>query len=138
MKNGENIILTAGLSSGFIGISISVLIIAYCFGVTIIPKTIMFNKGLIIGFLLGILVISSATAYVFYIAGSTIEKTTTATQLERFKKMELTLHDLGKIKIDLNDYSDKTILINFWGTWCAPCIAEMPFLQEVYEDINDD
>jgi len=98
----------------------------------------MFEKGLIIGFLLRILVFSSATVYVFYIAGSSIEKTTTSTHLERFKKMELTLHDLGGIKIDLNDYSDKTILINFGGTWCAPCVAEMPFLQEVYEAINDD
>jgi len=98
----------------------------------------MFKKGLITGFILGIVLIISAIGYLFYTAGSTIEETATVAQKERFKKMELILHDLEGREINLKDYSDKTILINFWGTWCAPCIAEMPFLQEVYHTVKDD
>jgi|GEM_PF-138451 len=30
------------------------------------------------------------------------------------------------------------VLINFWGTWCGPCIREMPDLQEVYEQYGDE
>lgn len=30
------------------------------------------------------------------------------------------------------------VLVNFWGTWCGPCIREMPDLQEVYEQYSDD
>ncbi|MDG1058193.1 MAG: hypothetical protein P8O94_03090 [Flavobacteriaceae bacterium] len=73
----------------------------------------MFKKGLITGFILGIVLIISAIGYLFYTAGSTIEETATVAQKERFKKMELILHDLEGREINLKDYSDKRILINF-------------------------
>lgn len=31
----------------------------------------------------------------------------------------------------LSDYKGKVILVNVWATWCAPCIAEMPMLDEL-------
>lgn len=31
----------------------------------------------------------------------------------------------------LSDYKGKVILVNIWATWCAPCIAEMPMLDEL-------
>lgn len=33
----------------------------------------------------------------------------------------------------LSDYKGKTIFLNFWGTWCPPCRAEMPDIQSLYE-----
>jgi len=30
----------------------------------------------------------------------------------------------------LNTKSDKTYLINFWAMWCAPCVKELPYIQE--------
>lgn len=38
----------------------------------------------------------------------------------------------------LADLSDKPVFINFWATWCAPCIAEMPSIDKLYLDYKDD
>ena len=32
------------------------------------------------------------------------------------------------------DFKEKVVFINFWATWCPPCIAEMPDINSLYED----
>lgn len=36
----------------------------------------------------------------------------------------------------LSDYRGKTVILNFWATWCPPCRAEMPDMQKVHEDFD--
>jgi thiol-disulfide isomerase/thioredoxin len=36
--------------------------------------------------------------------------------------------------IRLSELEGKPVLINFWATWCAPCVLEMPNFQKYYED----
>ena len=38
-------------------------------------------------------------------------------------------------KIDLSD--DKTYVLNFWATWCAPCVKELPHFEEVNKEFKD-
>jgi cytochrome c biogenesis protein CcmG/thiol:disulfide interchange protein DsbE len=38
----------------------------------------------------------------------------------------------------LADYEGKIVIVNFWATWCAPCIVEFPHLLEVAERRKDD
>jgi peroxiredoxin len=34
--------------------------------------------------------------------------------------------------------ADQVVVLNFWGSWCAPCRVETPEFQEVYADVKDD
>lgn len=47
------------------------------------------------------------------------------------------LEDLNGKKRNLIDYSGKVILLNFWATWCGPCIEEMPSLEKLYNIFKD-
>ena len=38
----------------------------------------------------------------------------------------------------LEDFSGKFLLLNFWATWCSPCLREMPDLDEVYKVLGPD
>ncbi|MEX2462500.1 MAG: thiol-disulfide oxidoreductase ResA [Paenibacillaceae bacterium] len=40
--------------------------------------------------------------------------------------------DLEGKEIKLSDYRGKGVLLNFWGSWCAPCLSEMPRMNEAY------
>lgn len=39
--------------------------------------------------------------------------------------------------IHLNNYKGKTLFINLWATWCPPCRAEMPHIDELYKKVKE-
>ena len=47
------------------------------------------------------------------------------------------LRDAAGMNVSLQDYKGKVVFINFWATWCPPCIAEMPSLQKLYNDYQN-
>ena len=47
------------------------------------------------------------------------------------------LKDLNDQSINLSHYEDKVIFINFWATWCRPCLEEMPSIERARTILKD-
>lgn len=47
------------------------------------------------------------------------------------------LVDLSGNAIDVTELEDKTVFINFWATWCKPCIQEMPTIENAQTLLKD-
>ena len=48
------------------------------------------------------------------------------------------LEDTKGNKVSLSDLRGKVVLVNFWATWCPPCIEEMPSMERLNEVIAGD
>ena len=73
--------------------------------------------------------------------GSTGGETAGGTDEEEIPKipaLDFTLQDQYGNTHSLSDYEGKTIFLNFWGTWCPPCRAEMPEIQKLYESYSQE
>jgi thiol-disulfide isomerase/thioredoxin len=46
------------------------------------------------------------------------------------------LIDADGQKISFSSFEDQVVFINFWATWCPPCVAEMPDIQGLYEEVD--
>ena len=55
------------------------------------------------------------------------DETTEPPSRNEIEKVRLT--NLNGEVVDLNSYKTKTVFINFWATWCKPCIEEMPTIK---------
>lgn len=48
------------------------------------------------------------------------------------------LVDLQGNPVNWKDLRGKTVFLNFWATWCKPCIVEMPSMDEAYQSLQDE
>ena len=51
--------------------------------------------------------------------------------------MDMPLVAVDGSKTNLEQFQGKWVVVNYWATWCPPCIAEMPELQSFHDDHAD-
>ena len=80
----------------------------------------------------------SLCLFLFLGCNTGISKSKNVSDLESIQRKTIFL-DLIDNKVDLTVYDGKRIIINYWATWCGPCIREMPGLkraEEILENYN--
>jgi len=68
----------------------------------------------------------------FFGCNSSISQNIKLTDLES-NQIKASYVDLYDNKVDLSAFKGKKVLINYWATWCGPCIQEMPSLLKAQE-----
>lgn len=96
-----------------------------------------FVRGLILGFVAAPLVLTGTLMVVARVArrrgagaGRDLEPPPLPTTTWDYS---MDLEDLEGAAVDLSTWRDRVLVLNFWATWCAPCVAELPSLQGLRE-----
>jgi thiol-disulfide isomerase/thioredoxin len=60
-------------------------------------------------------------------------------QAQEWIREDLSIYDnFDDFEHILNHNNDTTYLINFWATWCSPCVAELPYIDAMHDRYKDE
>ncbi|NQX98333.1 MAG: TlpA family protein disulfide reductase [Flavobacteriales bacterium] len=61
-------------------------------------------------------------------------------QIKKYPMADFNLHvsDLDGNPINMENYRGKVIFLNFWATWCMPCVAELPSIDKLYKEFKNE
>jgi peroxiredoxin len=85
-------------------------------------------------FLLGAVCLLSGSFGSCYMPTNTGPGGTGPREVSRLPDFSLTT--LSGERANSQDYDQKVLVVNFWATWCAPCVVEIPHLNDLYSDFQ--
>uniref|UniRef100_UPI00260C894D TlpA disulfide reductase family protein n=1 Tax=uncultured Winogradskyella sp. TaxID=395353 RepID=UPI00260C894D len=90
-------------------------------------------------FLFGLLLIISCKSEVQEVVTLQSELENTQQDVASISEaITLEVYDYNGLKPLINKKDDKVHVVNFWATWCAPCVKELPYFEAIKEDYKDD
>lgn len=95
--------------------------------------------GAIILILIGIMMFTGKGNSISNYVSPIAQNETTNEEKEDTKNPPLTfaLYDQNEQLVSFEDYRGKIIFLNFWATWCPPCVAELGHIQELSEQYKE-
>lgn len=51
---------------------------------------------------------------------------------------QMEVQDLDGQKVELTKYMGKPLVVNYWATWCVPCLKEFPHFEDVKNELGDE
>lgn len=51
---------------------------------------------------------------------------------------DVEMTDFDGATLTLDEYEGKPLVLNFWASWCPPCVAEMPEFEKVFQAVRDE
>jgi thiol-disulfide isomerase/thioredoxin len=97
-----------------------------------------FVRGVVVGLLGTFVTIGGVLAVVTRRARSTLESGLTPPALPTgLWDYAMDATDMNGAPVAFTDFAGDVLVLNFWATWCAPCVAEMPALERLREATAD-
>ncbi len=100
-------------------------------------KSMIMNKLLIFGFVITIFFSCSEKKKEDKELAETADQEGIAKENNTTTEVKFPIYDFDGLEPMLHKDDGKTYIINFWATWCKPCIEEMPYFERVYAEQKD-
>jgi len=67
-----------------------------------------------------------------------VDDPTGETEAQPSAAPDFTVYDLEDNAHTLSEFQGKPVILNFWASWCGPCVSEMPEFQEFYDTYGEE